>query len=572
MDRATRGLLAIARTVLGDLDIEVVLERVLESARELTGARYAALGVLDDSRLELARFVTVGIDEATRREIGPLPRGRGVLGELIGSSTPLRLSNVGRHPHSYGFPAGHPPMKTFLGVPIVIGDQPYGNLYLTDKQGGGDFTLEDEEAAVILAGFAGVAIDHANRFTSSETRRVDLQRTIDALDATLQIAHALGGETDLNLILELVAKRGRALVAARALVIELLAVGELVVAAGAGELPAGLIGQRVRVENTVASATLRARKSQRLHDELNRTRFEQHGIGQLGLDARDALVVPLVFRNQPYGVLIAIDRLDGAEFGATDQRLLEAFAASAATAVATAQSVEEERRHQRLAATEAERSRWARELHDDTLQALANLCLVLGAAHRSTDIEVMRTGIKEATVQIESDIANLRALITDLRPASLDELGIEAALTALAERVTASGLDVRLKADLAWERGRVAVRLIPELEAAIYRIVQESLTNAARHGGAGHAEVELVEDDREIRITVRDEGQGFDPAVKASGFGLAGMHERVELLSGKLVIDSSPGMGTTISVTFPSHQRGQRHRFGQLGTLAAASG
>jgi signal transduction histidine kinase len=563
--------LTIARTVLGDLDIEVVLERVLESARELTGARYAALGVLDDSRLELARFVTVGIDEATRREIGPSPRGRGVLGELIGSSTPLRLSNVARHPQSYGFPAGHPPMKTFLGVPIVIGDQPYGNLYLTDKHGGSDFTVEDEEAAVILAGFAGVAIDHANRFTSSETRRGDLQRTIDALDATLQIAHALGGETDLNLILELVATRGRALVAARALVIELLAGEELVVAAGAGELPAGLIGQRVRVENTVASATLRARKSQRLNDELNRTRYEQHGVGQLGLDARDALVVPLVFRNQPYGALIAVDRLDGAEFGATDQRLLEAFAASAATAVATAQSVEEERRHQRLAATEAERSRWARELHDETLQALANLCLVLGAAHRSTDIEVMRTGIKEATVQIESDIDNLRALITDLRPAALDELGIEAALATLAERVTASGLEVRLKANLAWEHGRVGARLIPELEAAIYRIVQESLTNAARHGGAGHADVGLVEDDKEIRITVRDEGQGFDLATKPSGFGLAGMRERVELLSGKLAIDSSPGMGTTISVTFPSHQRGRRDPLGQLGRLSAAS-
>ncbi|HTX46441.1 MAG TPA: GAF domain-containing protein, partial [Solirubrobacteraceae bacterium] len=149
MESATKELLTVARTVLEDLDTEAVLERVLEAARELTGAQYAALGVLDESRSELARFLTVGIDEHARGAIGPLPRGRGVLGELIRVRKPLRLDDVSHHPRSYGFPSGHPPMKTFLGVPIMVRGEPFGNLYLTDKRDGEPFSDADEDALVL---------------------------------------------------------------------------------------------------------------------------------------------------------------------------------------------------------------------------------------------------------------------------------------------------------------------------------------------------------------------------------------------------------------------------------------
>ena len=142
---AQRGLLEFASSVLGELDLDVVVDRVLASARELTGARYAALGVLDASRTELERFVTVGIDEGTRAEIGALPRGRGVLGELIRDPVPLRLAEVGEHPRSYGFPLGHPPMHSFLGVPILVDGVPFGSLYLTEKAGGAQFTDADED-------------------------------------------------------------------------------------------------------------------------------------------------------------------------------------------------------------------------------------------------------------------------------------------------------------------------------------------------------------------------------------------------------------------------------------------
>ena len=392
VDQATQAVLTVTRSVLEQLDVETVLERVLDSARVLTGAQYAALGVLNESATGLERFLALGIDEPTRRLIGPLPTGRGVLGELIRDPRPLRLADVGSHPYSYGFPVGHPPMRTFLGVPIVVDGRAYGNLYLTEKEGGAEFTADDEQAVMLLAQFAGIAIDHANRFTSADGQRLELERTVNALDATVQIARALAGETELDLILQLVAKRGRALVSARTLIIELLDGGELELAAGAGELPDDLLGKRVALENTVASAALRAGRSQRLTDRLNRSRFEQHGVGHLGLTAEDALVVPLMFRGRGYGVLVAIDRLDSGDFTAEHQQLLEAFAASVATAVATAKSVDADRRRQRVAAAEAERAKWARELHDETLQALGSLRLVLSAAGRAGTQEAMSRG------------------------------------------------------------------------------------------------------------------------------------------------------------------------------------
>jgi signal transduction histidine kinase len=565
MDTRTRGVLTVARGVLEKLDLEVVLERVLASARDMTGARFAALGVLDESRSGLARFLTLGIDEHTRGVIGPLPTGRGVLGELIRSPEPLRLADVGSHPYSYGFPVGHPPMRSFLGVPILIDGRPFGNLYLTEKTDGTEFSEDDEQAVMLLAEFAAVAIDHARRFAGSEAHRIELEHTVSALDATIQIARALGGQTDLQAILELVAKRARALVSARVVVIELLDGDELALAAGAGELSHELIGNRFGLDGTVASAALRSRQTQRLTDHLNRARFEQSGGGQLGLTAEDGFVVPLVFRDRAYGVIVALDHLGADQFSAEDQRLLEALAASAATAVATAQSAADERRRHRLAATEAERARWARELHDDTLQALGNLRLILAGASRSGDQSAMALAIGQSLEQLEHDITTLRALITELRPAALDQLGLGAAVSALVDRVRSGELEIDVHVDLAFEEDRARVRLATELETGVYRIVQEALTNAIKHGGATRASVELLEDDQSVRITIRDDGAGFDPSASTTGFGLLGMHERVELLDGTIAIESEPGQGTTINASIPVRRRDE------LPSLAIAS-
>lgn len=444
MEERARSLLDLADSVLGELDLAAVIDRVLESARELTGARYAAIGVLDASRTELERFITVGIDEDAHARIGALPRGRGVLGELIRNPVALRLAEVGEHSRSYGFPVGHPQMRSFLGVPILVGGVSFGSLYLTEKAGGGQFTDEDEDSLTTLARFAGVAVDHARRYTGAAERRDELARTVAAFEVTTEIARAVGGETDLEVILKLVAKRGRALVSARVLLIELVDGSELVVAAAAGDRPKGLIGERIALADTVGSAALRTRTTQRLEVELNRARFDQHGLGRLGVNAEAGLVVPLVHHGQTYGVLVAVDRLhESPMFTSEDQRLLEAFATSAATAVATAQSASCELHRERLAAAEAERGRWARELHDETLQSLAGLRLQLAAARRTGGLDVLEKAVAEAIAHLEEGISNLRSLVTDLRPAALDEIGLKAALDALTERAGRHGLEIR---------------------------------------------------------------------------------------------------------------------------------
>jgi signal transduction histidine kinase len=576
MDRAAQRILEVARSVLAELDLDVVLDRVLDAAQELTEARYAALGVLNEDASELLRFNTRGIDKATHTAIGTLPRGRGVLGVLIDEPVPLRLKNVEEHPRSYGFPPEHPPMKTFLGVPIVIDGEPYGNLYLTEKAGGVDFSEADEQAVIVLAEYAAVAIDHARRYTGASERGDELERTVATLQATTEIARALGGETDPEVVLKLVAKRGRALVSARALLIELIQGEQLVIAAGAGELPAGVIGQRVALANTVAAHALRTRRVQHLEDELNRARFDEHGLGQFGVEAAGGIVVPLIFRGVTHGVLLAVDRLrDGPTFSTEDERLLEAFATSAASAVATAQSVTSERHRQRLAAAEGERSRWARELHDETLQSLNALRLGLAAAGRSEQSPTAKPVFAQSVEQLEDTIANLRTLITDLRPAALDALGTKAAIETLADRNACDGLEIDISIELAYEQGQKSTRMIDELETALYRITQEALTNATKHGHATRIVIEIREDPTTVHLTVRDNGNGFDPDAQSEGFGLLGMRERTELLDGELQVNSIPGKGTTLSVRLPVRRRAEdttvtRTKAGQFSAAADA--
>lgn len=562
--------------MLTELDLDVVLDRVLDAAQELTEARYAALGVLNEDASELSRFITRGIDKSTHDAIGTLPRGRGVLGVLIDEPVPLRLKDVEEHPRSYGFPPEHPPMKTFLGVPILIDGEPYGNLYLTEKAGGVDFSEADEQAVIILAEYAAVAIDHARRFAGASKRRDELERTVATLQATTEIARALGGETDPEVVLKLVAKRGRALVSARALLIELIHGEQLVIAAGAGELPPDVIGQRVALANTVAAHALRTRRTQRLEDELNRARFEEHGLGQFGVEASAGIVVPLIFRGTTHGVLLVVDCLrDGPKFSAEDERLLEAFATSAASAVATAQSVTSERHRQRLAAAEGERSRWARELHDETLQSLNALRLGLAAAGQSEQSPTAKPVFAQSVEQLEDAIADLRALITDLRPAALDALGVKAAIETLADRNARDDLEIDISIELAYEQGQQSTRHIDELETALYRITQEALTNATKHGQATRVVVEIREDPTTIHLTVRDNGSGFDPDAQSDGFGLLGMRERTELLNGELEVNSTPEKGTTLNVRLPVSRRaedatGTRTKAGQFSAAADA--
>jgi signal transduction histidine kinase len=548
-----RRLIDAGRVLIANLDVDAVLEQLLDVAREVTGARYAAVGVLDDSRQALERFVTAGIDPAIHRAIGELPTGRGILGVLIDDPRPLRLEHIGDHPQSYGFPSAHPEMETFLGVPVTIREEVWGNLYLTEKDGGASFTEADEESAIILADWAAIAIDNARLYASVEQRRDHLERAVRGLDTTVAIAQALGGETNLSRILELIVKRARALVGARSMVIMLAEEDDLVVAAAAGELHAGVNGQRLPIEGTITGRVLRSQRAERITDA--RAKLSS-SLEVLEFEADSALLVPLSFRGRAVGVLAAYDRAgDEDDFDPEHERLLGAFAASAATAVATGKSVEEQRLRQSIEASEQERRRWARELHDETLQSLAALRLGLSSAMRGSEDD-LRSAVETAVAGVTEEIANLRALIVDLRPAALDEYGAAAAIESLAERTSArEGIPVEVAIDLSFERGDEAERHTPELESTTYRLVQEALTNAVRHAGATRIKIEVSEHDDCVHVALADDGRGFDLATANSdGFGLTGMRERVELADGELDIDSGPE-GTTVRARLPAHRR-----------------
>ena len=539
-------LIDAGRGLLSELDLETVLDRLLQTAADLTGARYVALGVLDEGRRELARFLTRGIDEDTHRAIGDLPRGRGLLGVLIDDPRPLRLDDVGEHPRSYGFPPGHPPMRSFLGVPILIRGEAWGNLYLTEKAGGEPFAPEDEEAVVVLADWAAIAIENARLYRDVAARREELERAVRGLQATAAIARAIGGETELDRILELVVKRGRALIEAHDVLIMLREGDELVIVAGAGHAHIA-DAARLPLTGSTAGQVLAEGRSRRIADAARELLIPPD---QLGLDdASTALLVPLVYRGQSLGVLAAFDRLDGdGAFTRDDEQLLDAFAAQAATAVATAKSVEADRRRRSLAATEAERHRWARELHDETLQALGGLKVLLSSAIRLDDPEAMRAAMRDATRQLTGDIESLRALIAELRPPALDQLGLAPALASLAQRTGAvNDLEVHADVELPDER-----RLGPELETTVYRVVQESLTNVVKHAGASRIDIAVRCEGDAVDVSVADDGIGFNSQrIAGNGFGLAGMRERVELSGGELSVLPGAGAGTVIRAKLP---------------------
>jgi GAF domain-containing protein len=332
-----RRLIEVGCGLMGQLDLEGVLRSVVEAAREVTGARYVALGVLDSERHEVEGFFYVGIDKETGQAIGDFPHGRGVLGELVRDPRPLRLREVEEHPRAYGFPPGHPEMHSFLGVPILIRGEAYGNLYLTEKQGAEEFDEADEEAAVILATWAGIAVENARLYTDLSAREAEVEAALRRAEAALDIALTVGGEIEVERVLDLIVKRARALIEARSLLVLLLEGDELLVVAAAGEVSATLAGLAVPYGRSVYGAAMREGRSRRLEGPAAEAEFAL----RKRLGAAGGLVVPLLFRGHGVGVLVATDpERDRTRFDREDQRLLESFAASAATAVATAQAVQ----------------------------------------------------------------------------------------------------------------------------------------------------------------------------------------------------------------------------------------
>jgi PAS domain S-box-containing protein len=410
------------------------------------------------------------------------------------------------------------------------------------RKDGSDFPCEISLSAVATED--GVMSLAAIRDTSEQRRdRDELRRAVKRLQAATDVALALGGETQLQRVLDAIVERGRALVEARALVILLREGDDLVVAATAS-IPGGLDPKVAELRIPAEEASERVL--------LGRFTGSDLGVEEGGR----ALLTPLLFRGDPLGVVVALDRVGDPDcFDDEDQRMLEAFAASAATGVATARSMAEERLQNTIDAAEQERSRWARELHDETLQALAVLRMRLSSALREDSTDRLAETSHAAVDQIDREIVKLRRLITELRPASLDTIGLEAALQALAEQhEQADGLRVNADLDLPREQEERPTALI---ETAVYRLVQEALNNISKHSHASHASLTVRATPTSIQITVSDDGVGFEPSLAREGFGLVGMRERAALLGGSLEIESKTGSGATIRSEIPLTTRSE---------------
>jgi signal transduction histidine kinase len=526
-EQRLRDLAEASVAVGAEVSLENVLQKTVETAAGLVAARYAALGVLDRTGSHLERLITTGIDVETRAEIGDLPGDHGVLRVLLREGHPVRLADVTEHPHFMGFPPGHPPMRSFLGVPILVRDVVYGDLYLAEKDGG-EFTQDDQEIVTLLAAQTGITIEKVQIHEG-------LVHWLHQLEALNELTIGVLEERDLSRLLELVARRLRELIRARRVLISLpMASGGLRVAAADGE--------------GVADRVLARRKSERIDSLLEDPEVDQVSARRAG--GLTALVVPLIFHDKPIGVISAFNK-DGPDprFTDDDLRLAEAFGTRAALAVHLSERVALETLHAILEAEEAERSRIARELHDQTGSALSGILLGLTAIDRATTLREARRASAALQGTARITLENVGRLAFALRPSMLDDFGLAPALKALGAALEEQGgPEVQLKVDHA-----NAERLPARVETALYRITQEALTNVVKHADAKTVRITFVRQERSVVLTIDDDGCGFTRAqVPGDGFGLVGMRERTASVNGTLDIESKPGAGTRLMVEIPT--------------------
>jgi signal transduction histidine kinase len=534
----TRALVEAGIALSSELSLDSLLQKLVETSANLTSARYAALGVLDPSGEQLERFVTTGLDDETRTAIGDLPHGRGILGVLIRDPEPLRLHDLHEDSRSVGFPANHPPMQTFLGVPVNLRGVVYGNLYLTEKAGGADFDEADEAAVVLLAAQAAVAIENARLYATAT-------RWATQLESLNEVMNALVTEYDLDTLLELVARNLREVIGARLVAIALPQGGALRLAAVAGDGAEDYAGLELSARSKTMRVLVRKR-SERVDSVLDDPEVEQEAARRLG--ARSALYVPLLVRDEAIGVIAVHDKTGtDPRFGDADLRLAEIFAGRAAVAVELRQRVARDALERVLSAQEDERRRLARELHDETGQALTSILLGLRGLEEAKDPEALRANVAEVRDLVRSTLQDVRRLAVELRPKALDDFGLVAAVERLTESFAEqTGIAVEFVPNVPDRR------LPPEVETALYRIVQESLTNVVKHARAGHVSIVLTQKDGSVSVVVEDDGVGFEPSrARDGGLGLVGMRERVGLIGGRVAVESRPGAGTTFVAEVP---------------------
>jgi signal transduction histidine kinase len=535
-----QALVETGIALTSELSLDVVLQHIVEAAAELTDAKYSALGVIGRSGTELERFVHHGIDEQTRALIGDPPRGRGILGALTREAKPLRLSRLSEDPRSVGFPPGHPRMDTFLGVPILLRGVAYGNLYLSEKAGGESFSDEDEELVRLLAAQAAVAIENARLYESAT-------HWLRQLESLNEVANALVREPNLERLLQLICQRLRELLNARSVAVALPSgPDELIFRAADGEDADELIGLRSPRARSKVGRVLDRRRSERVDSAIDDPEVNAEVARRLLIHA--GIWVPLIVRERPIGVIMAVDRVGpDARFGEEDLRLAEEFGARAAVAIELSERVARDALRRVVGAQELERRRLARELHDETGQSLTSVLLGLRAIEEASTPEETRATLERARKTVVQTLQDVRRLAVELRPKALDDFGLDPALRRLAEGFSEqTGIHVEVESNVGEER------LTNEVETALYRIVQEALTNVVKHARASNVSVLVTLKDASVGAVIEDDGRGFEREnVRDAGLGLVGMEERVALLNGSLQIESSEGVGTTIAVDVP---------------------
>jgi len=524
--RRLRDLLHASTAVIERLDLEIVLRRIVESAMALVNARYGALGVIAPDGSGLERFIHVGVDSSTVAQIGQLPTGKGLLGAVIDDRVPIRLAHLTDDPRSVGFPAHHPAMDSFLGVPVRVGDQVYGNLYLTQAEGG-PFGADDEELVVALAATAGIAIENARLYDATRTREIWSATAADVMAAMLE---ATGDD-----VLDVIAEHVGALIDVDLVVLAVPHdVEELRITTARGSTADQWRGRILPAPGTLASRALASRRAASV-DSLAPLFDGQTELGP-------TVAIPLFAGDEPLGALTVSRRPHSPGFTDADLEMAFAFAGQAGVAIEVVRAREDRRRLE----LSRDRARIARDLHDHVIQRLFGAGLSLQAISATVDAEAS-TAIERQIDAVDAAIKDIRTVIFALgsgdrtrsrhpRDRILDVVSEMSTGMPMTPRITFEGpLD-----------SLVSTPLADDLTA----VLRECLTNITKHADAESVAVDLSIDSGNVTLTVEDDGRGISTSVPLSG--LANMAERAQLRGGTCTIGPRAGGGTRVVWAVPA--------------------
>ncbi|MEV0651059.1 GAF domain-containing sensor histidine kinase [Phytomonospora sp. NPDC050363] len=524
------GLLDAVVSIGSDLELPAVLDRIVTAACKLVDARYGALGVLGHDR-RLVAFHTHGIGKDKRDEIGALPCGRGILGLLIDDPSPVRLADLASHPKSHGFPAGHPPMRSFLGVPVSIRERDFGTLYLTEKLSAEEFSEDDERVVVALAAAAGIAIENARLYDIS-------RRRLRWLEAAAEITDVVIGSIDQQAALRLVAKRAMETSNAEVAMVLVRDPGDMsevvveVALTAEGDLP--IAGERVPLTDDALGGVIINRRPTQVED-LGKSAAWPHPI-----ECGRALLVPLATSETAYGALV-VGTVSSVSlnYSSAEIGLLESFAGQAALALDRSRAQLD---RAQLAVFE-DRDRIARDLHDVVIQRLFATGLHLQNVVNITTRPVVVERINAAVDALDATIRDIRASIYALHGGSVGDLrlGVHTAVEAACD-----SLGFRPHVTLL---GPVDSAVPPAVRPELLAALREALSNVTRHAQASTVEVEVAADGESVELTVVDDGCGLGES-KPRG-GLLNLAARARKLGGTFTLDSGEGAGTRLNWRVP---------------------